>query len=132
MFYFIFHIQTVEIESRIRIPILDRLCSKKRQALFIVSMFIAKPVFVNRVFTVKPVFVNSLVLWVFQNNFKFSNFLSIWRLILYSVRSIKYFSLEILKYNCDFVGPFNLKISCIKVKIWVLNFWGCYTMRAAL
>ena len=48
---------------------------------------------------------------------------------------MKYFSLGILRHNCDFVGPLNLTISCIKVKYCVfkfLNFLGCYTSRAAL
>ena len=37
----------------------------KRQALFIVSMFTAKPVLIMSVFTVKPVFVVSVGLRVF-------------------------------------------------------------------
>ena len=39
---------------------------KLRQALFVASMFKAKPVIVNSLFTVKAVLVNSVGLRVFQ------------------------------------------------------------------
>jgi len=39
---------------------------EQRQALFVESVFTAKPVFINSVFTVKSVFVNSVELGVFQ------------------------------------------------------------------
>ena len=59
--------------------------------VFVVSLFMANPVFLVSVFTVKPVFVNSIGLRVFQKNLKFANFLSIWKMKLYSVRCMKYF-----------------------------------------
>ena len=77
------------------------------QALFIVSVLMAKPVFIVSVLTVKPVFVVSVGLRVFQKNLRFTNFLSIWKIKLYSVRCMKYFSLEIFRHNCDFVGLLN-------------------------
>ena len=103
----------------------------KRQPLFVESVLTGKPVFVVSVLTAKPLFVVSVGCRVIQKNLKFTNFLSIWKMKLYSIRCMKYFSWGILSHNCDFVGPFNLTISCIKVKIWVLNFWGCYKSRAA-
>ena len=82
-----------------------------RQALFVVSVLTAKPVFVNRVW-----------LRVFHKNIDFKIFFLILKMKLYSVKCIKYFYLGILKHNCDFVGPFNLTISCIKLKFWVFEF----------
>ena len=95
-----------------------------RQALFVVSVLTAKSVFVVSVLTAKPVFVVSVGFRVFQKNLKFTNFLSIWKMKLYSVRCMKYFSLDIFRHNCDFVGPLNLTISFIKVKFCVFEFLG--------
>ena len=80
----------------------------ERQALFVVSMMTAKPVFVVSVLTAKPIFVVSVGLRVFQKNLKFTNFLSICKMKLYSVRCMKYFSFETFRHNYDFVGLFNL------------------------
>ena len=66
------------------------------QALFVVSVLMAK-----------PIFVVSGGLRVFQKNQKLTNFLSILKMKLYSVRCMKYFSLEIFRHNCDFVGLSN-------------------------
>ena len=86
------------------------------------SVLTAKPVFVGSVLMAKPVFVVSVGLRVFQNNLRITNFLSIWKIKLYYVRCMKYFSLGILRHNYDFVGPFNLTISYIKVIFWVFLF----------
>ena len=59
--------------------------------VFVVSVFTVKPVFVNSVFRVKPIFVYSVGLRVFQKNLKFANFLSTWKMKLYSVRYMKFF-----------------------------------------
>ena len=101
-----------------------------RQALFVVSVMTAKPVFVVSVLTAKSVFVVSVGLRVFQKNLNFTNFFSIWKIKLYSVRYMKYFSLEIFRQNCDFVGPLNLIISCIKVKFWVFEFLGLLHIKS--
>ena len=58
-----------------------------------------------------------------QKTIKFTNFSSILKIKFYSVRCMKYFSLGILRHNYDYLGPFNLTISCIKVKFLFLNFW---------
>ena len=67
-----------------------------RQALFVVSILTAKSVFVVSVLTAIHVLAVSMRLWVFQKNLKFTNFLSIWKMKLYSVTCMKYFSLEFL------------------------------------
>ena len=99
--------------------------------VFINSLFTVKAVFVNSLFTVKAVMVNSVGLRLFQKNPKLTNFLSIWKMKLYYVRCIKYFSLGILRHNFDFVGPLNFTISCIQVKFWVFIYMDFYTSRAA-
>ena len=71
------------------------------------SVLTAKPVFVVSVLRAKPVFVVSVGHRVFQKNQKLTNFLSTWKMKFYSVRCMKYFYLEILRQNCDFVGLSN-------------------------